>query len=258
MDNLSLIYENNLHSYVRPNVIDELLFKVKHNRESDVVFLIENVLNKSEIQYLTEQGILQRGINAAKKGLATAGIAATMATAGMGGNAQAQQPQQSYNAPIVQQAQNNKLLQLIKQLINQLPFHYDYDGTLQFGSQWNTLNAILPDSFKSASQKLSIAKNNLKGYIPDSHRKELEQELNNAQQNFDIFNEALQAIKSAKDNNELNKAIQLLPENAQKDVMHRLFNTIKEYKVMMKHKEELGGYEKQIDQNYDKILDRLR
>jgi guanyl-specific ribonuclease Sa len=253
MDNLSLIYENNLHSYVRPNVIDELLFKVKHNKESDVVFLIENVLNKSEIQYLTEQGVIQRGWKAAKKGLANVGMAATMATAGMGGNAQAQQPQQSYNAPIVQQAQNNELLQII----NQLPFKYDYDG-LQFGSQWNTLNAILPNSFKSASQRLEIAKDNSKGYIPDSRRKEVEQKLNNAQQNFDIINKALQAIKSAKDNNELNKAIQLLPENVQEDVMYKLSHTIKEYKNMIKHKEGLEGFNTQINQNYDKMLDRMR
>jgi hypothetical protein len=248
-DNLSLIYENKLtQSVIREDAINQFIFFVERNNKEKLYFLIENVLNQGEISYLIEQGLLQKGWNAAKKGLATAGIAATMATAGMGGNAQAQQPQQSYNAPIVQQAQNNELLKII----NQLPFKYDYDG-LQFGSQWNTLNAILPNSFKDASKKFEDAKSNLNQYVPE-HLRELEQKkFNKIKQNFDIINKAVQAIKSAKDNNELNKAIQLLPENVQEDVIYKLSNTIEGYKSIIKHKEGMQGFYKQMDNNLDRI-----
>lgn len=246
-DNLSLIYENKLtQSVIREDALNQYRYFFERNNEEKLQFLIENVLNQAEVSYLIEQGLLRRGWNAAKKGLATAGMAATLATAGMG-NAQAQQP----NVPIVQQAQNSQLAQIV----NQLPFEYK-SGDLNLGTQWQTLKSIMPNSLKDATMNLKIAKQNSSGYVPDSHKKEIEQNLNNAQQRFDIINKGVQAIKNARDNNQLISAIQLLPKDVQQDVADSLKYNINEYKSMVKHDQSMKGFYNQMDKNADILLQR--
>jgi hypothetical protein len=246
-DNLSLIYENKFNqSVIREDSINQYRYYFERNNQEKLNFLIENVLNQGEISYLIEQGLLQKGWNAAKKGLATAGMAATLATAGMG-NAQAQQP----NVPIVQQAQNSQLAQIV----NQVPFEYK-TGDLNLGTQWKTLNAIMPNSLKDAATNLKIAKQNSSGYVPDSHKKEIEQNLNNAQQRFDTINKGVQAIKNARDNNQLISAIQLLPQDVQESVIDFLKYNINEYKSMVKHDKAMRGFRNQMDKNADILLKR--
>lgn len=246
-DNLSLIYENKLtQSVIREDAINQFKFFSERNNEEKLQFLLENILNQAEVSYLIEQGLLRRGWNAAKKGLATAGMAATLATAGMG-NAQAQQP----NVPIVQQAQNSQLAQIV----NQVPFEYK-TGDLNFGTQWKTLNAIIPNSLKDAATNLKTVKNSSKGYIPDSFRKEAEQRLNTAQQRFDTINKGVQAIKNARDNNQLISAIQLLPQDVQESVVDFLKYNINEYKSMVKHDNTMSSFRNQMDKNTDILLKR--
>lgn len=242
-DNLSLIYENKFNqSVIREDSINQYKYYFERNNQEKLNFLIENVLNQGEISYLIEQGLLRRGWNAAKKGLATAGMAATLATAGMG-NAQAQQP----NIPIVQQAQNSQLAQTI----NQLPFEYNYNG-IQLGSQWNVLNQILPNSFKDVSKNLELAKTNLNG-APESMQQNLQQKVNTLQQRFNAINKGVQLIKNAKDNNQLNSAIQVLPQDVQQDVAYRIKATIDRFKEIKTHSKSIENIHNTMDKNLDKI-----
>ena len=242
-DNLSLIYENKFNqSIIRDDALNQYRYFFERNNQEKLNFLIENVLNQGEISYLIEQGLLQKGWNAAKKGLATAGMAATLATAGMG-NAQAQQP----NVPIVQQAQNSQLAQTI----NQLPFEYNYNG-IQLGSQWNVLNQILPNSFKDVSKNLELAKTNLNG-APESMQQNLQQKVNTLQQRFNAINKSVQLIKNAKDNNQLNSAIQLLPQDVQQDVAYRIKATVDRVKEIKTHSKSMENIYSTMDKNLDKI-----
>ncbi len=211
---------------------------------------------KSRDQQLLEeiyQQILNEGwvddlYSKTKKGLRTAAIATTIAAAGLGGTNNAN-AQGSYNAPTaaIQQAQNNQ----ISQIVNQLPFEYNYNG-LQLGSQWNTLNQILPNSFKDVSKNLELAKTNLKG-APESMQQNLQQRVNTLQQMFNIINKSVQAIKNAKDNNQLISAIQLLPQDVQQEIINRLNNTIDSYKEIVAHSKTMQSMQNTVGKNLDKI-----
>lgn len=71
MDNLSLIYENSLHNNIRYNVVEEFIYQKTHNKHQTVEYMVEHVLNSSELKYLTERGFLGKigqGVkNVAKK-----------------------------------------------------------------------------------------------------------------------------------------------------------------------------------------------
>jgi hypothetical protein len=124
-DNLSLIYENKFNqSVIREDSINQYKYYFERNNQEKLNFLIENVLNQGELQYLAEAGLL----NKFKKGLATAGVAAAML--GGGNNANAQQPQQSTsNKPAITQSVNrykgdinpytNEFMNLLIQTLNQ-------------------------------------------------------------------------------------------------------------------------------------------
>jgi hypothetical protein len=103
-DNLSLIYENKFNqSVIREDSINQYKYYFERNNQEKLNFLIENVLNQGELQYLAEAGLLRNLGNKFKKGLATAGVAAAML--GGGNNANAQQPQQSTsNKPAITQS----------------------------------------------------------------------------------------------------------------------------------------------------------
>jgi hypothetical protein len=199
-------------------------------------------------QQILNEGWMGDLYNKSKKGLKNAAMATTIAAAGLGGttNANAQEP---YNASTaaVQQAQNSQLAQTI----NQLPFEYSYRD-LQLGSQWNVLNEILPNSFKDVSKKLELAKINLNG-APESMQQNLQQEVNTLQQRFNAINKGVQLIKNAKDNNQLNYAIQLLPQDIQQDVAYRLKTTIERLKEIKTHSKSMENIYSTMDKNLDKI-----
>jgi hypothetical protein len=60
MDNLSLIYENSLHNRIRRDVVQEFIYQKTNNKHQKAEYMIEHVLNVSELEYLTEQGFLKK------------------------------------------------------------------------------------------------------------------------------------------------------------------------------------------------------
>jgi hypothetical protein len=88
MDNLSLIYENSLHNRIRRDVLQEFIYQKTNNKHQKAEYMIEHVLNVSELEYLTEQGFLKKigqGVkNIAKKAApyAAAGLMAAGAARG--------------------------------------------------------------------------------------------------------------------------------------------------------------------------------
>jgi DNA-binding ferritin-like protein len=88
MDNLSLIYENSLHNRIRRDVVQEFIYQKTNNKHQKAEYMIEHVLNVSELEYLTEQGFLKKigqGVkNIAKKAApyAAAGLMAAGAARG--------------------------------------------------------------------------------------------------------------------------------------------------------------------------------
>lgn len=60
MDNLSLIYENSLHNKIRRDVLQEFIYQKTNNKHQKAEYMVEHVLNASELEYLTEQGFLTK------------------------------------------------------------------------------------------------------------------------------------------------------------------------------------------------------
>lgn len=158
-DNLSLIYENKLtQSVIREVAITQFKFFSERNNEEKLKFLIENVLNQAELQYLAEAGLLGKF----KKGLATAGVAAAML--GGGNNANAQQP--NSNRPA----------------INQSAYQYN-SGDVSINKHVNEFMKLLNQTLK---QKATQLRNQIKN--PQVQQKEV----NNYRQLIKVTNELMQ------------------------------------------------------------------
>jgi hypothetical protein len=172
-DNLSLIYENKFNqSVIREDSINQYKYYFERNNQEKLNFLIENVLNQGELQYLAEAGLLRNLGNKFKKGLATAGVAAAML--GGGNNANAQQPQQSTSN---------------KPAITQSAFQYN-GGDVSIDKHVNEFMNLL---INNLNQKIKQLRSNIKN--PQVQQKEV----NNLNQLIKVKNELMQDGGSAQE-----------------------------------------------------------
>jgi len=117
-DNLSLIYENKFNqSVIREDSINQYRYYFERNNQKKLNFLIENVLNQGEIEFLIQEGFLSPIVNKAqqlaKKYILPAAV--VLSLLGITPQGQAQEPKkpQSQEEMVLAKdiAEANKLLE---------------------------------------------------------------------------------------------------------------------------------------------------